>query len=495
MPSPHFSARPRARLGCELLEDRTTPAFLSGAELVVGSDAGGPPLVRLIDPTTGNVNSQFLAFDGSFYGGVRVAVGDVTGDAVADLVVAAGPGGGPQVNVYDGLSGGVVRTFFAYPSNFTGGVFVAVGDVNGDGRGDIITGAGAGGGPQVNAFDVPSGQTLAAFYAYSSDFLGGVRVAAGDLNGSGPDEIVTAPGYGGGPDVRAFAVNASSGTVVKVAGYYAMDPNFYGGLTVAVGNVTGDSLPEIVVGAGPTGGPRVDVFTAAGTRLTSFFAYPSNFDGGVRVGTADLTGDGIDEIVTGTGPTGGAQVNVYSLASNGTTPVTSLFALPAEQYTGIWVDGSTTPLNIASSSDSAIAASYANLRSVDQSGQAIYGNYYNYGGGFWGWGGYYGAGFYDAVGLYVGLDTFYGGDVYDPGYDAGNPFDYFDPGYIDPGYTDPSFSDYDYLPGYTDPGYDYYPGYSDPGYDYYGGYDYGGYDYGGYDYGGFDYGGFDFGGF
>src|SRR5207248_213767 len=80
----------RPRLGLELLEGRDTPAFLTGAEVAVGADAGGPPLVQLIDPGTGAVQTQFLAFDPSFYGGVRVAVGDVTGDGYPDLVVAAG---------------------------------------------------------------------------------------------------------------------------------------------------------------------------------------------------------------------------------------------------------------------------------------------------------------------------------------------------------------------------------------------------------------------
>lgn len=514
---PLRTARPRARLGLESLEDRTNPAFLTGAELVAGSDAGGPPLVRLIDPATGNVNSQFLAFPGNFYGGVRVAVGDVTGDNVNDLVVAAGPSGGPQVIAYDGLTGGVVTGFLAYPSTFTGGVFVAIGDVNGDGRGDIITGAGAGGGPQVSVFDAVSGQLLTSFSAYAQDFLGGVRVAAGDLDGDGRAEVVTAPGFGGGPDVRAFSVDTASNSIVKVAGYYAMDPNFYGGLFVSVGNVTGDSTPEIVIGAGPTGGPRVDVFTAAGVSLTSFFAYGADFNGGVRVSTADLTGDGVDEIITGAGPTGGAQLNVYALSDGNASTLTTVFALPASQMTGIFVDGSPTLLNIAETPASEVAASYAGLRVLNQSASAINNNYGVFPGQFWGWGPFFpfGLGFYDGVGLFAGLNNFYGGGFFGSPYFYGDPTFIPDTGFygaaLDPTYFDsfgyPYGSDYfdpnvipswDYLPGYS--GYDYLPGYSDPGYSDFGGYDPGyfdpGYsDFGGYDYGGFDYGGFDSGGF
>jgi len=80
---------------------------------------------------------------------VRVASGDVNGDGINDVVVAAGPGGGPQVNVYDGTSLQLVHSFYAYNALFDDGIFVAVGDVNGDGYADIITGAGQGGGPHV----------------------------------------------------------------------------------------------------------------------------------------------------------------------------------------------------------------------------------------------------------------------------------------------------------------------------------------------------------
>src|SRR5205823_2490460 len=105
------------------------------------------------------------AFNLSFQGGVHTAVGDVNGDGTPDIIVAAGPGGGPHVKVIDGTKLGQLRpdgevadsallaSFFAYVPSFGDGVWVAAGDVNRDGLADIVTGAGPGGGPHVKVFD------------------------------------------------------------------------------------------------------------------------------------------------------------------------------------------------------------------------------------------------------------------------------------------------------------------------------------------------------
>src|SRR5262245_58787118 len=88
-----------------------------------------------------------------FTGGVTVASGDVNGDGALDLICGAGPGGSPLVKVYSGASGEIIQQFNAFESTFTGGVFVAAGDVNGDGKAEVIVGAGPSGTPRVRVFD------------------------------------------------------------------------------------------------------------------------------------------------------------------------------------------------------------------------------------------------------------------------------------------------------------------------------------------------------
>jgi subtilisin-like proprotein convertase family protein len=285
--------------------------------------------VAVIGPAVPTEIGGFFAYDPAFTGGVRVAAGDVTGDGHADLITAPGPGGGPHVRALDLAGGADAANFYAYLPNFTGGVTVAVGDVNGDGVDDIVTGAGAGGGPHVRAFSLAGGvpTEAASFYAYPPDFLGGVTVAVGDVNGDGVDDIVTGAGAGGGPHVRAFSL--AGGVLTEAASFYAYAPGFLGGVTVAVGDVNGDGVDDIVTGAGAGGGPHVRAFSLSGgglAEVASFFAYDPVFLGGVNVAVGDVNGDGVDDLVTGAGAGGGPHVRTFTMIAGAVIEVANFYA-------------------------------------------------------------------------------------------------------------------------------------------------------------------------
>lgn len=251
------------------------------ADIITGPGPGMGARVRVFDGATGNRIHSFRAFPGFFRGGVFVAAGDVNGDGKADIIVAPDRGAPPIVRVFDGGTGNSIRTFFAYSAFFMGGVRVAAGDVNGDGKADIITAAGPGGGPHIKVFDGTSNTILQSFFAYSAGFTGGVYVAAGDVNGDGHADIVTGAGAGGGPQVKVFAGTSNA----LLQSFFAYSVNFMGGVRVAAGDVNGDGRADIVTGAGPGGGPHVKVFDGANLNLLhSFFAYDPGFLGGVFVG-------------------------------------------------------------------------------------------------------------------------------------------------------------------------------------------------------------------
>ncbi len=282
--------------------------------IVIGPDAGNEGRVRVLDAQTGIEQFNFLPF-GGFTGGVRVAMGDVNGDGTPDIITAAGPGGGPHVRVFDGQTGnqlsGAIGNFFAY-GTFTGGVLVASGDVNADGFDDVITGADAGGGPHVRVFSGATGGEILQFFAYRANFTGGVRVAAGDVNGDGRADIIAGPGAGGGPHVRVFS-GAGSG---ELFGLFAYSANFSSGVYVAAGDVNGDGRADVITGAGPGGGPHVRVFSGpSGQQLPgaigSFFAFAPDFTRGVRVASLDANGDGKSDILVATGPGGPFEVRLF----------------------------------------------------------------------------------------------------------------------------------------------------------------------------------------
>ena len=234
---------------------------------------------------------NFYAYDPAFRGGVHVAAADTTGDGVAEIITGAGPSGGPHVRVFEFNGGALTElaSFYAYDPAFTGGVFVAGGDVDGDGLAEVITGAGPGGGPHVRVFSLRGGTLteLASFFAYDPAFSGGVHVAAADTTGDGVAEIITGAGPFGGPHVRVIEFNG--GALTELASFYAYDPAFAGGVSVAGGDVTGDGIAEVITGAGAGGGPHVRVFDLSGgslTEIASFFAYDPAFIGGVRVASA-----------------------------------------------------------------------------------------------------------------------------------------------------------------------------------------------------------------
>jgi hypothetical protein len=288
------------------------PTSTPTAPLVVGTpppaSSGGSSTVTLYDPVTGSETGIAVPFPG-FSGPITVVSGDFNNDGVADIIAGAGFGGGPAIAILDSANGEVLEAFFAFDQAFTGGVFVAVQDVNGDGILDIIAGAGPSGGPEVRIFDGSNLNLLRSFYAYAEDFSGGVSVASFDFNNDGILDIVTGAGAGGAPHVKVF----DGATNAIISQWYAYPVSFTGGVFVAAGDIGNDGNIEVVTGAGQGGTPVVAVWDPyTGALLAQFTAYAEAFTGGVSVGINDGNGDGIADIVTGAGPGGGPQVNVFS---------------------------------------------------------------------------------------------------------------------------------------------------------------------------------------
>ncbi|MGL4423680.1 MAG: FG-GAP-like repeat-containing protein [Gemmataceae bacterium] len=279
----------------------------------------------------------------------RSASGDVNGDGIADIVAVVGPGGGSLVRVIDGsTSNDLISATSTYEPTFTGGLFVATADLDRDGKAEIILSPDVGGGGRVQVFSVSSAGLSLRLNFFGIDdtaFRGGARVAAGDLNNDGRPEIVVGAGFGGGPRVAVYDgaklfTATTTGTPDRLFNDFFAFPGedatrLRNGVYVAIGDVNGDGSGDMIFGGGPGGGPRVYVLdgalmvakqldTAYAKPVANFFAFDSAQRGGVRVAAKDLDGDAKLDLVIGSGERTASSLRTYlskNLPTNGADPV------------------------------------------------------------------------------------------------------------------------------------------------------------------------------
>ena len=154
-------------------------------------------------------------------GGVTTAVGDLDGDGFADLIAAGGPGLGAVVQAFSGKTGRPLTAlpFNPYPGeDFTSiGLFVAAGDVDGDGRAEVAVSPDQGCGTRVQVFSYAAGgfTRRANFFAIDdANFRGGARIAMGDVNGDGRADLVAGAGFSGGGPGRGVRAVSSAGSLL-----------------------------------------------------------------------------------------------------------------------------------------------------------------------------------------------------------------------------------------------------------------------------------------
>ncbi|MFH1536452.1 MAG: L,D-transpeptidase family protein [Patescibacteria group bacterium] len=281
-------------------------------EIVTGAGNGGGPQVRFFSKR-GTFINQFFAYDEGFHGGINVAVGDLEGDGKEEIITAPKKGGGPQIRTFDGWGNPIFTNgFMAFDENFKGGVNITAGDVDGDGQEEIIAGAGQGGSPHVRVFNKQGEYTGLDFIPFSENDKGGVTVAAGNFDGDKNDEIVMAIQSVGETWVKVYKTNADKTILGE---FRAFPVEVRGGLNIAAGDVDGDGRDEVIVAIASIGGPQVKFFESYGAEIhPGFMAYEENFRGGVNLAAGNLDADDEVEIITGpskTAPSGNLDYAKY----------------------------------------------------------------------------------------------------------------------------------------------------------------------------------------
>lgn len=291
-----------------------SPSLRASTEILVGPAAPGAPHLRRFSPD-GRILGQFFAYARTFRGGVNVTSGDVDGDGTKEIITGAGPGGSSHIRVFS-AAGQLHSQFFAFPRTWrTGGSVVAL-DLNGDGQDEIAVAPNSGAAHiRVFRYDAASRSYVlhTQRFAYDTRFRGGVHLAAGDLDGDGAEELLTAPAGRGGPHVRVFRYNSATNALDLFSQFFAYPGSFTTGVSLAVGDVDGDGAAEILTGSGPDRDPVVRVFTPQGNRIVGFLAGSTGFRGGVWVASVQADDDPAEEIVMSTWRNGRPDVVVVDV--------------------------------------------------------------------------------------------------------------------------------------------------------------------------------------
>jgi hypothetical protein len=304
------------------------PVLLGYPEFGVGTGVGSGQVNHY--DRTAKLLFTTEPFEG-FTGGIRTAASDFNGDGVADLVAGTGPGRSSSLRIYDGVTQKILFAMDPFEPSFKGGIYVATGDLTGDGTPDFVISPDEGGGPRVRVFNGKTFTQIADFFGIDDpNFRGGARAALSDLNNDGKADLLVAAGFGGGPRLALYngATLTSNGGPKFVGDFFVFEQTLRNGVFLTAGDVNGDGYADVMVGGGPGGGPRVFglsgkdlTTTGTQTQVANFFAGDPNSRGGVRLTMKNLDNDTFSDIVIGYGTGAGSRVIGYrgvQVPTNGT---------------------------------------------------------------------------------------------------------------------------------------------------------------------------------
>lgn len=259
------------------------------AEVVIGGYSGSAPTVSVYRGD-GSMISEWLVYDKKFTGGVNVALGDIDGDGVKEIITGAGEGGGAHIRIFSGR-GEAKNSFFAYDKNYNLGIKISAGDINNDGQDEILVTPGFGVTPEIKVFS-GAGKLLNSFPVTDFGSFSGVKAMCGDLGGDGFNEILVFGSYGASSTVGVYRTDGSliKNINIDIGGGYS-------GVNILPFDINNDKKDELIVATNFLGDNQIRVLAPDGSIINQFAPVIDNYDRGYNLGIGDIDADGEDEII------------------------------------------------------------------------------------------------------------------------------------------------------------------------------------------------------
>jgi hypothetical protein len=290
--------------------------------------------------------SSFYAFGKNFEKGVNLAVTDFDRDKKAEIIVAPAQGKKP-VKIYKYDSKKKKFTLFKkikpYGKNFKGGVNLAVGDVNNDGKEDLVVAPASSATKRtkvkVYIYNANKNkfQKLANFRPYSKKFRSGINLAIGDVNGDKQKELIIVPNLHFKPLMKVYQYSLAKKEMNLLAKYYVFKKSYKNGVNLELGDVNGDGKDEMIVAPNEGYKPQVRVLSYQSKkkfRAKNFRAYKKTYQKGVELDLADVNDNGLEEIVVAP-QKGVARVKIYKASGKKAKLLKKFLGFPKSYQSGV----------------------------------------------------------------------------------------------------------------------------------------------------------------
>lgn len=275
-------------------------------EVVTFAGPGESVPLRAFEVDGTQIDSLY-PFASDYSKGYSAAVGDVDADGDDEIAIARLGNKKSLVRIYDLQDGELMKIdqFRAFSTNYKGGTSVAMADINGDGDAEIITGTREEK-TTLRIYKWVHTKGEAKKWLQRKPFTGdnatkGIVLETADMNNDGREDIIVGSAEGNGMlKLYGYGKNAK---LKKIGQRHTFSKSLEGGVRLATGVVTGDAKQQLLVTpAGQrkyTGQVRMFQLNIKRKTLKSIARrapFGKQLEGGIDISTADINGDGIEEV-------------------------------------------------------------------------------------------------------------------------------------------------------------------------------------------------------